>query len=107
MIKILRLLVPVDFSKESQFALEWATMVAQKTPGATIYLLYVFSVSNSTANLGYASIASQIEKDDIEKKMKKLQEQLPVDVLSFPLYEAGNVAEREPRRRLYRHAKAR
>ena len=86
--KILRILVPVDFSKESAFALEWAQMVAKKTPGATIYLLHVLP---PTA-VGMGSVGYEMEKEEVEKKLEAIQNKLPDDLLSFLIQETGSIA---------------
>lgn len=89
MIKILRVLVPVDFSKESRLALDWGLTVAGKTPGATLYLLHVLP----PAPEGMGTVGYKAELDNVERKLKEVQNALPKDVLSFTLCEVGKIHE--------------
>jgi nucleotide-binding universal stress UspA family protein len=91
--KILRMLVPVDFTPESQLALDWAQMVARSQIDSTIFLLHALPLADRPQDLGMASIAYQMELIAIQHKMKRLQDRLPPEVITFPLYETGRVAE--------------
>ena len=90
---ILRILVPVDFSKESELALDWGVRVAQNNAGATIYLMHALPLAESPKNLGMASVGYEMEIDAIKHKMKVWQDRLPAEILSFSLYETGPVAK--------------
>ncbi len=89
MINILRILVPVDFSKESRYALDWAKLVASKTPGATLYLLHVLPPSPE----GMGTVAYKAEQEGIERKLQAVQDALPKEMLSFTMCEVGKIHE--------------
>ena len=89
MLKVQRILVPVDFSKESDLALDWALVIAQKNVGATIYLLHVLPPKAS----GMGSMGYRMEKDEIEKKLAALQNQIPKSLHSSIVKESGKVPQ--------------
>jgi nucleotide-binding universal stress UspA family protein len=87
MFKILRILVPIDFSKESELALDWAMTVAGKTRGATIYLLHVLPLVAT----GLGSVAYKKEQEDVERKLTAVQRRIPTDIVSFPIIHRGHI----------------
>lgn len=87
MLKVLRVLVPIDFSKESDLALEWAVMIAGKTRGATVYLLHVLPPAVS----GFGSIAYQAEEEELRKKLEAAQNRIPSDIISFAMIDQGPI----------------
>lgn len=90
---ILTVLVPVDFSKESEFALDWAQAVTRNKTGATVYLMHVLPLGMNPEQCGMAATAYDAEIKTIRSKMEKYQSQLPEDLISFPIYESGRIAE--------------
>jgi nucleotide-binding universal stress UspA family protein len=90
---ILRVLVPVDFSEESELAVEWAVRTVRNRSGATVYLLHALPLKEAPGQLGMGSVGYQMETEALQQKLKKWQERLPADVLSFTLLEPGRVAE--------------
>lgn len=90
---IMRILVPVDFSEESELALQWATTVAAKSRGATIYLLHVSpSVADPEAE-GFAGVGYLMEETEAKKTMQEWLQNLPGDILGFPLFVKGRIPE--------------
>ena len=79
MLDILRILVPVDFSKESDLALNWAVTIAGKKRGATIYLLHVLPPAPS----GVGNIAYKEEQEQVVKKLAVIQRRIPADIITF------------------------
>ncbi len=90
---ILRVLVPIDFSKESEFALEWAQAVTQGKTGATVYLMHVLPLSAKPGQSGVASTAYDMELREIKEKMAQWQTRMPADLLCFPMYVTGHIPE--------------
>ncbi len=88
MLNVLRVLVPVDFSKESDLAMDWAQLVARKQRGATLYLLHVLPPKAE----GMGSVGYKAEEELVEKKLNALKKSLPEELLSFSIVEQGKVA---------------
>ena len=93
MLKVLRILVPVDFSKESDLALEWAVMVARKTSGATIYALHVLPLPGEPKTLGFGSVGYEMEQEAVEKKLNDLLRKIPGEILSMAILEKGRTPD--------------
>ncbi len=87
MLKVLRILVPVDFTKESALALEWAEVVAAKKRGATIYLLHVMPPTASS----FGTVAYKAEQEAIDKKLLEARKEIPEDILSFGILKQGKI----------------
>ena len=89
--KIMRILVPVDFSQGSELALEWATLLASKARGATIYLLHVTPSKAEEEAQGFAGVGYLMEKTEAKKLMSEWVKNLPPEILSFPLFMKGSI----------------
>lgn len=88
MLKILRILVPINFSKESSLAIDWAKMIAGQQTGATLYLLHVLPPHPS----GFGSVGYEIELEETGKRLEAERRQLGGKLLSFALMARGNIA---------------
>ena len=91
--KIMRILVPVDFTKGSELAVEWATLLASKVRGATIYLLHVSPSRAEEEAQGFAGMGYLMEKSEAKKLMSEWIKNLPRETLSFPLFMKGSIPE--------------
>lgn len=74
-------------------ALEWAQAVTRNKVGATLYLLHVLPLEGKPEQSGMASTAYGMELAATREKMGVFQKRLPEDILSFPLYGTGPIAE--------------
>ena len=90
---ILRVLVPINFTAESQLALEWAQTVAKNKTGTTVYLMHVLPLKETPQQLGVGSVGYEMEMDSIKSRMQEWLDKLPKDLLAFALYETGSVAD--------------
>jgi nucleotide-binding universal stress UspA family protein len=93
MINILRILVPIDFSAESELALDWAQMVARNQKGATLYILHTLPLEEKPGQLGMASVAYKLEMEAIKQKMTRWLNRLPPNVVYFTMFATGRVPE--------------
>ena len=92
-VKIIRILVPVDFTQGSETALEWAAKLATKTRGATIYLLHVSPALRAQETQGFGGVGVLMEESEAKKLMKEWVKKLPKDVLAFPVFVKGRIPE--------------
>jgi nucleotide-binding universal stress UspA family protein len=86
MLKAKRILVPVDFSPESELALEWAIMIAKKEPDGRIQLCHVLPtliapVGSEAMVFDYAAYFKD-EKLAVEKKLRGLKSGIPKKIFS-------------------------
>lgn len=72
MLKINRILVPMDFSKESDLALRWAEMTAEAQD---------------------AAIAYKAELEALENKLRAAQRKIAEGIFSYTLCEKGKVPQ--------------
>lgn len=73
MLKIERILVPVDFSEHSQYALDYAAQIAQQL-GAKLYLLHVVEPISYPADWGFSQIGFvDLEKELIDAATQELE----------------------------------
>ena len=91
--KIMRILVPVDFSKGSELAFEWAELLASKVSGATLYLLHVSPSKAELEAQGFAGVGYLMEEKEAKKSMEDWLKDLPGGVLGFPLFAKGRIPE--------------
>ncbi len=91
--KIVRILVPVDFSKGSELALQWAALLAGKTRGTTIYLLHVSPSKVEQEGQGFAGMGYLMEEEEAKKTMEKWLKELPGGVVGFSLFAKGRIPE--------------
>ena len=89
---ILRVLVPVDFSKESELAIKWAQWIVKEKTGATLYLLHALPLVGKPHS-GLANVGYDMELDAIKQRMKTWQNRLPEDLMSFPIFSSDRVPE--------------
>jgi universal stress protein A len=91
-----RLLVPVDFSPESELALDWAVMAVKDEPDAVIELCHV--LPDVMAPIGPEAIAYDYmtafdrEKKAIAGKLKTLQRRIPEPISSTYTIGKGGIA---------------
>lgn len=91
--KVNRILIPVDFTKGSQLALEWAILLASKARGTTIYLLHVSPSLAEQKAQGFAGVGILMEQKDAKRMMMEWIRDLPEDVIGFPLYSKGRIPD--------------
>ncbi len=91
--KIVRILVPVDFSKGSELAFEWAMLLASKSRGATIYLLHVSPSKAKQEAQGFAGVGYLMEEKDAKKAMEESLKNLPGGVVGFSLFAKGRIPD--------------
>lgn len=92
-----RILVPVDFSPESELALEWAVTIASGQPDAFIQLCHVFSgvvapVGPEAFGFDYAGFEAA-ERKSLEQKLRRFQRRIPKTILSSCILIKGSIAE--------------
>jgi len=87
-------LVPVDFSEESELALEWAVMTAKTNPDSSIHLLHVIHseivVPGKEAN---ATHYLDIEHDVAVKRLEEWKARIPESILSLSVVREGRISE--------------
>lgn len=76
MMRLKNILVPIDFSKEAELAVEWAVMLGKEEPEATLFLLHVLfpmpTVESGMA-LGMLGEAAQEQaREQLEKWRRKI-----------------------------------
>jgi len=96
MLKLTRILVPVDFSPESDLALEWAIRLAQEETKSTIIVCYVrprilAPVGPEAMFLDSSSYFAE-EKKAIDQKLQTLQTRIPASIQSSTLVKEGPTA---------------
>ncbi len=91
--KIVRILVPVDFSKGSELAFDWAMLLASKSRGATIYLLHVSPSKAEQKAQGFAGVGYLMEEEQAKKAMEESLKNLPGGVVGFSLFAKGRIPE--------------
>ena len=74
------ILVPIDFSEQSQKALRYAARFAEQF-GSTIILLHVFEVLTYPAELGYMPVELQVDWDAARKNTNERLEALAKEEL--------------------------
>jgi nucleotide-binding universal stress UspA family protein len=95
MFKPSRFLVPVDFSQESELALEWAVMMAQANAESTIHLLHIVHSeilvpgSNEPNTLIYLTT----EREVAEKRLREWAKKIPESIRSVCSVKEGRVSE--------------
>lgn len=96
MFKAKRILVPVDFSRESEIALDWAVMMAKDSPDTTIELCHV--VPEVFAPIGPEAVAfdyARMEAAEIkaaEEKLQKVQARIPQAIYTAYTVGKGRIA---------------
>ena len=94
MFKTNRILVPVDFSKESELALDWAGMLAQKEEDCTVFLFHVLPILPDPGAVGLGGLDYlEVEEDTALAELSRWQKKLPKGVMSSVSCEQGRVAE--------------
>ena len=102
MMKLKKILVPVDFSKEAEFALEWAIKLGKEEPKATLYLLHSLDPL-PVGELGLGSdrlIQSLLDNAKQELDIWKKKVPFPLSVVTSvvmmdAVHEIGLICERE------------
>ena len=89
-----RFLVPVDFSQESELALEWAIMTAKTNRESSIHLLHVLHIhivapGRDSGPVNYLDI----EREVAEKRLREWQARIPEGILAFSVVKEGSVSE--------------
>lgn len=92
-----RILVPVDFSSESELALDWAVRIAQGEPDALIQLCHVYPgvfapVGPEALGFDYAAFEAA-ERKSLEAKMRRLQRRVPKEIFTACSLVKGAIAE--------------
>jgi len=92
MLKLKKILVPVDFSKEAELALEWAVKLAKEEREATIYLLRVLAWIPITEP-GSVDITRivEAERDVAKKKLEAWRRKIPPPLSSEGIIVDGNL----------------
>lgn len=91
-----RILVPVDFSPESELALEWAIRIAKEEPEGMIALCHV--LPNTIMPVGPEAVAFDYsdyfeqEKKAATKKLKELRARVPKRIFSSVSVGSGAIA---------------
>lgn len=89
-----RLLVPIDFSKEAELALEWAVKLAREEKAPSIYLLHVLPyVVDPTYLTGWTVDLVGLRWDEAKKDLAQWREKVPSTIPCFPLLQKGSVAK--------------
>ncbi|MCG3203680.1 MAG: putative universal stress protein [Elusimicrobia bacterium] len=94
MMRLKKILVPVDFSKEAELAVKWAVKLAKEENKSTIYLLNVLYPIAYVPEVGYD--IENIVKDQIreaKEKLKKWQKIIPPQLISKTLCVEGDLAK--------------
>jgi nucleotide-binding universal stress UspA family protein len=77
--KFKRILVPVDFSKQSRLAIDYAVRLAQKF-GGTVYLIHVVDHRHIPADFGYGPVVQNLPNERSRRtaklKLKRLAEKM-------------------------------
>ena len=87
-----RILVPVDFSAESNFAVEWAVFLLRNTPEAAIHLLHVFSYRRYADYMVWNDNQVDERWDDEKRELERWQDKIPNPIKSDFIIAAGPVA---------------
>jgi len=96
MLKLDRILVPVNFSAESDLALDWAIRLAREEKNASILLCNIFPriispVGPEVMGFNYTDYFDK-EKKALEQKLKKLKKRIPKGISSTCVVMQGNAA---------------
>ena len=91
--KIMKILVPVDFTEESELALEYAAMLTSKHPGATIYLLHVSPSLGEQEAQGFAGVGYLMEETQARTMLQEWLKRLPSGVPGISLFAKGRIPE--------------
>ena len=97
MFKAKKILVPIDFSKESELALEWAVMTAKENPDSSIELLHVLPnliMTGGPESMGidYVSIYEKEEKAS-KTKLRRIEREIPGGIAAVCAVSRGSIAE--------------
>lgn len=102
MMRLRRILVPVDFTRESELAVEWAVRLGREESGATIFLLHVL-LPTPVIEGGF-EVEQILEKEweIAQDQVDELRGKIPPPLSSVALvakgeesYEIANVCEKE------------
>ncbi|MBV9080319.1 MAG: universal stress protein [Elusimicrobia bacterium] len=88
-----RILVPVDFSFESELALKWAVRLAKEDPISTLYLLHVVPYPAIVPQTAFVDVDEMIARDweEARKRLEELRRTIPPPLHSVVLRAKGNL----------------
>jgi nucleotide-binding universal stress UspA family protein len=105
MITVKRILVPIDFSRESELALDWAVTLLSGTPNAIIHMLHVVEpveLSNPIYPFGWESDTVVRSEEEDRTKLETWRKKVPADLKTVatstvgdPLDEVQRVCEEQ------------
>jgi nucleotide-binding universal stress UspA family protein len=97
MLKVKRILVAVDFSAESDLALDWAVRLANEEVHASIDLVHVLydiiTPLHTEAQAYENSDHFQLEKRAAQKQLEKMRARIPPPIASSALMGRGHVPQ--------------
>jgi nucleotide-binding universal stress UspA family protein len=94
MFDLKRILVPVDFSEESEFALEWAVKLGAQEKTATIFLVHVLPyVLDPTYLMNWTDDLVGFRWDQAKKDLVEWTKKVPRSIPCFPILCKGGIGE--------------
>jgi nucleotide-binding universal stress UspA family protein len=95
MMRFKRILVPTNFSKESDFALQGAIQLAKEQPSAVIYLLHVLPcVVDAMYLTSWTDDVSGLRWHEASKELAAWKAKIPNDIAVVELLKIGPLSER-------------
>jgi nucleotide-binding universal stress UspA family protein len=91
MMRLKNILVPVDFSKESELAVEWAVKLAREENDATLYLLHTFPPVVVGPDLMYNAEMVDLQRKQLKEHLESWRRKVPPPLSSVTLYTEGDL----------------
>lgn len=91
MMQLKNILVPVDFSKEAELAVEWAVRLAKEERGSKLYLMHVFAPLIIVPEMACDQELVVRMHDQAKTDLEAWRAKVPAPLTSVTLYGAGDV----------------